>query len=127
MTFSLCDRTFHTFSSEGYNKVLFFIIVQSGLVGVLIILSFGQLLPELLAQEYPLRFMNLYGSYSVTMTSLIFDALGVGHCAWTIYYLTRNFCCATHISRGREGPSVKMNSGDMLAKEPNKSVRTEPV
>jgi hypothetical protein len=74
--------TFIHWSGEGYNPVLFYIIVKSGLVGVLIVLSFGQLMPELLAQEYPLRFMNMFGSYSVGAVSLYADAIGVGHCAW---------------------------------------------
>lgn len=78
--------TFHHWNSGSYNEVGFFIIVQSGLVGVLIILSFAQLMPELLAAEYPLRFMNLPGSYSVCAISLFFDSCAVGHAGWTIYY-----------------------------------------
>ena len=45
--------------------VLFFIAIRSGLVGVMVILAFGQLCPELLAARYPLFFMNMFGSYSV--------------------------------------------------------------
>lgn len=47
--------TFAEWSGEGYDPIGFYIIIKSGLVGVLIVLSFGQLMPELLAQEYPLR------------------------------------------------------------------------
>jgi len=104
--------TFKFFPSDGYPKVLFFILVQSGLVGVLVTLSFAQLLPELLAQEFPLRFMNMYGAPSMGFISLVFDAIGVGHCAWAIYYLTRYMCCAAYINGGREEPTVKQNSGD---------------
>ena len=77
----------------------------------------GQLLPELLAQEYPLRFMNLPGAYMVGYISLVFDAIGVGHCAWAIYFLTRGLCCSSHMKRGRADPSVKMNSGDGIRKD----------
>ena len=42
--------------------------------------------PELLAAEYPLRFMNLRGSYTVCWFSMVFDALGVGHCGWATYF-----------------------------------------
>ena len=87
--------------------------MQSGLVGVLVVLSFGQLMPELLPQEYPLRLMNMIGAYSIGFISLVFDGIGVGHCAWTIYFLSRNLCCGEHMMKGRSGPSVKMNSGDM--------------
>jgi len=85
--------TFAFFVNTGYNEVLFYIVIKSGLVGVLIVLSFGQLMPELLAAEFPLRFMNMRGSYSICYLSLIFDAIGVGHCAWAFYYITKPFCC----------------------------------
>ena len=49
------------FPSDGYNPIGFYIIVKSGLVGVMVVLAFAQLCPELLAAEYPLRFMNLPG------------------------------------------------------------------
>ena len=59
------------------------------------ILAFAQLLPELLAAHYPLRFMNLYYSYTVCYISLFFDAIGVGHAAWAMYYVTRPFLCGS--------------------------------
>jgi len=102
--------TFPGWSGEGYNPVGFYIIVKSGLVGVLVVLAFGQLMPELLAQEYPLRFMNMPLSYLTGVISLFFDALAVGHCAWTIYYATRRLCC---VVKPRDAIDVKMNSGDV--------------
>jgi hypothetical protein len=83
--------TFPEWSDEGYDPILFWIIVKSGLVGVFIVLSFGQLMPELLAAEFPLRFMNLMGSFSVLWASLLFDKCGVGHCAWAVYYTIRHY------------------------------------
>jgi len=72
---------FPLWPSEGYNPVLFFILIRSGLVGVMIILAFAQLLPELLAARHPLAFMNFYGSTAIVQMSLFIDAIGVGHCA----------------------------------------------
>lgn len=80
---------FPSFPSNGYDPILFFIVVRSGLVGVMITLAFAQLLPELLAARHPLSFMNFYGSVSIVRLSLAMDKLGVGHCAWFIYYATR--------------------------------------
>lgn len=57
--------TFANFENEGYDPVAFFIIIKSGLVGVLIVLAFGQLMPELLAAEFPLRFMNMPGTVAM--------------------------------------------------------------
>ena len=53
--------TFPTWPADGYDPVGFFILIRSGLVGVMIVLSCGQLMPELLAAQYPLKFMDLYG------------------------------------------------------------------
>lgn len=93
-----------------YNKIMFFILIKSGLVGVLIILSFGQLLPELLAAQYPLRFMNLPGALSVIYLSQFFDMCGVGHCAWAAYYMTRGFACASAIEElEAQGGSLASN------------------
>jgi hypothetical protein len=114
--------TFANWSSEGYNKIAFFIIVQSGLVGVMVILAFSQLLPELLAAEYPLRFMNMYGSYTVASLSLFFDSLGVGHCAWAVYFTTRSLFCGNHMSSEGKATSdskptiVRVNSAEVIAK-----------
>jgi hypothetical protein len=113
--------TMDAFPSDGYNPIVFYIIVKSGLVGVLVVLAFAQLMPELLAAEYPLRFMNLYGSYSVLCTSLLFDAVGVGHCAWTIYFVTRRFCCKTAMAEynaednNTKPTIVRVNSAEVLA------------
>jgi len=83
--------TFPDWSSDGYNPVLFYLFVKSGLPGVLFTLAFGQLMPELLAAEYPLRFMNMRLSSVIVKISLFFDTLGVGHCAWAIYYAVHHF------------------------------------
>lgn len=74
--------TFPEMNSDGYNSILFFIAIKSGLSGVLVTLAFGQLLPELLAAEYPLRFLNMFPCYPIVYISLIFDELAVGHAAW---------------------------------------------
>ena len=53
--------TFPTWPSDGYDPVGFFILIRSGLVGVMIVLSCGQLMPELLAAQYPLKFLDMRG------------------------------------------------------------------
>jgi hypothetical protein len=113
---------FANWNSEGYEPILFFIVVKSGLVGVLIILSFAQLLPELLAAEYPLRFMNMYGSFSIVYISLVFDMIGVGHAAWAIFYVTRRCCCASHmvgdtVDENTKPALVRVASAEVLAKQ----------
>jgi hypothetical protein len=112
---------FANWSSDGYDAILFFIVVKSGLVGVMIILAFAQLLPELLAAEFPLRFMNMFGTYTVCYLCLFFDTLGVGHAAWASYYVTRSCCCGAHMegenhaSESTKPAIVRTASAEVLA------------
>lgn len=113
--------TFAYWNPSGYNKIIFFIIVQSGLVGVFVILAFAQLLPELLAAEYPLRFMDMPGSYTIATLSLFFDSLGVGHCAWAIYYSFRKLCCIGQMDNGKARSDskpalVRVQSAEIIVK-----------
>ena len=82
--------TFANWKNTSFNPVLFFIVIKSGLVGVLTTLAFGQLMPELLAAEYPLRFMNMWLSVAIGFITLVFDAIGVGHCGKLIYLFVAN-------------------------------------
>ena len=40
--------------------------------------------------------MNMRGSYTIVYLSLLFDAIGVGHAGWSIYYVTRPFFCSSN-------------------------------
>ena len=55
--------------------------------------------------------MNMRGSYFICWMSLIFDALGVGHCGWATYYVFRsvflNFTKADQEVEGMEGMHEK--------------------
>lgn len=124
---------FAEWENPGIDPVIFFIGIKSGLCGVFVILAFAQLLSELLAAEYPLRFMNLYGSYTICAASLFFDSLGVGHCGWTVYFATRALICGNHMSSEGKVTSdskptvVKVESAEVLAKSPTRSLQTVPV
>ena len=130
--------TFPDWKSDGYNPVLFFIVIQSGLVGVLIVLAFGQLMPELLAAEYPLKFTNLFPCYSIVYISLVFDWIGVGHCAWAFYYIVRRFTFSTaqdstqehgHGNTVEKTAVIRVKSAELMHKtgSPYGSPRQNPV
>jgi len=112
--------TFAYWKNDGLNPILFYIGIKSGLVGVFVILSFAQLQPELLASAFPLRFMNMYGSYTICCLCLFFELIGVGHFGWSIYYVTRSLCCSKHMTDGAvnitDKPEVlRVNSAEVLA------------
>ncbi len=85
--------------TDEYADWLHYVIFKSGFAGVLLVLSIGQLVPELLAAEYPLRFLNMRGTYVICSLCLFFNGCGVGHAGWTIYHLTRGFACKGEVEK----------------------------
>jgi hypothetical protein len=63
------------------------ILIKSGLPGVLVTLTVGQLFPQLLADEYTLRFLNLKGSLVFIKAATFIEAFGVfTHFSWLMSY-----------------------------------------
>jgi hypothetical protein len=73
---------------------------------VFITLAFAKLFHEFLAARYTLFFMNMYGSYSVVCLSLFIEAMGIGHCAWLIFFTTRKFLCSKYYHQSDLKPEV---------------------
>jgi len=59
-------------------------LIQTGLPGALIVLAFGQLMPQLIATTNPITFMNLPGTWSVLQLCLCFESVGVTHFSWVL-------------------------------------------
>jgi len=68
---------------------LYVLIIQTGMPGVLFVLSFGQLMPQLIASTHPVTFMNLPGSWCVIKMALGFEAAGVTHFSWVLSIITK--------------------------------------
>jgi len=68
---------------------IFTAIIQTGLPGALIVLSFGQLMPQLIATTNPVDFMNFRGTWSVIQLCLTFEAIGVTHFSWVLSWVVR--------------------------------------
>ena len=64
---------------------LYFPIVTVGIPGVLILLQFAQLTPQLLAENKPVRFMGMIGCYSIAYTALCIETIGITDSAWALY------------------------------------------
>ena len=61
---------------------------------------------------------SLPGSYSITYLSLFFDAVGVGHHAWAVFYATRQLCCKSIMSGAKEAAKpeiLRVHSAELLA------------
>jgi len=111
---------FPAWEHGNYDKYGFYIIIQSGLIGALTTLAHAQLCPELLAAEFPLRFMNMIGAYSVVRIALFIEAIGIGHCAWLIYFATRKLCCTYSAEEIRPGVLRVKSQEVMLVPESGK-------
>jgi len=63
---------------------MFTMLIQTGLPGALIVLAFGQLMPQLIATTNPITFMDLPGTWSVLQLCLCFESVGVTHFSWVL-------------------------------------------
>jgi hypothetical protein len=70
-------------------KFLFILVIETGLPGALIVLAFGQLMPQLIAATHPITFMALPGAWSVIQLCLLFESIGVTHFSWVLAGTTR--------------------------------------
>jgi len=65
-------------------KFLFILFIETGFFGVMVVLSFGQLMPQLIASLFPITFMNLPGSWFVINLCLVCETLGITHFSWVL-------------------------------------------
>lgn len=65
MTLIAQVTTFPAISQLGINPVVWFIFIQTGLPGAIVVTTIGSLQPQLLAAKDPWKFMDLWGSVSV--------------------------------------------------------------
>ena len=57
---------------------------------MLITLTFGQLLPQLLCEEYTIQFINFPGCYFVLKLALAIESLGITHFSWLLFRLSHS-------------------------------------
>ena len=56
--------------------ILVTILVQTGLPGIAITLTFGQLIGQIFVEEFTLPFLNLYGCQSIIRLALAIECTG---------------------------------------------------
>jgi len=87
----LCAQltTYPDLPSDGWPKWLFVVVIDTGLPGALVVLAFGQLMPQLVAATHPVHFINLPGSWYVIMLTLGLETIGIAHFSWVLSSLTK--------------------------------------
>lgn len=72
-------------SSSSIVNTLFFIFVQSGLPGVIVTVTFAQLLPSIFSKQYPLPFLNIFGVYTIIRVALVIENIGIVKFVYVIF------------------------------------------
>jgi hypothetical protein len=97
MTLMAQVTSFPDISHLGINSIVWFIFIQTGLPGALVVTTIGSLQPQLLAAKDPWRFMDLYGSYSVLYLCYGLEASGIcTHFAWMLIGILRSTVYTTN-------------------------------
>jgi hypothetical protein len=65
-------------------------VFETGLPGALIVVACGQLIPQLIGEEYPLALMDLWGAPQVTTLALVLHSIGLTHFAVLVSLITKH-------------------------------------
>lgn len=72
-------------SSSSIGDSFFYIFVQSGLPGVIITVTFAQLLPSIFSKQYPLPFLDIFGVHTVIRVALMIETIGIVKFVYVIF------------------------------------------
>ena len=76
-----------------FTYIVKLVIIDTGFPGVLYILSFGQLMPQLIASKFPVFFMNIPGVGLVSRVALFLESVGVTHFSWLLAAVVEKAMC----------------------------------
>merc|ERR1719197_207442 len=82
--------SFPNISSLGIPPVIWFIFIQTGLPGAIVVTTIGSLQPQLLAAKDPWKFMDLYGANAVLNLCYALETTGIcTHFAYMLINILR--------------------------------------
>jgi hypothetical protein len=98
MTLIAQVTTFPNISTLGINSIVWFIFIQTGLPGAIVVTTIGSLQPQLLAAKDPWKFMDLYGTNAVMALCYGMELTGIcTHFAWLLINTARYTVFRTEI------------------------------
>jgi hypothetical protein len=89
----------HNFA--GLPPLLITIILQTGLPGVALVLTYGQLVSQIYVEEFTLQFLNLYGCEFVVRLSLAAEWIGVCNFSWLLFHISSRLACS-HVRKAQK-------------------------
>jgi hypothetical protein len=90
MTLIAQVTTFPKISHLGINSIVWFIFIQTGLPGAIVVTTIASLQPQLLAAKDPWKFLNLYGMHATLNLCYALEISGIcTHYAYLLLHLIR--------------------------------------
>lgn len=108
-------------------KFFYILIIETGMPGILFVLAFGQLMPQLVAATHPITFMNLPGSWFVIQLALLIETIGITHFSWVLTWLVKKIFNVTGVEDiGKSSNEVEMGDISPKGRTPRRSPRRSP-
>jgi len=85
----------------GMPAAMTLILLQTGLPGVALTLTYGQLISQIFVEQYPAQFLNLLGTEFVIRLALFTENIGTCHWAWLLYHSVSSVACRS-INKARD-------------------------
>jgi hypothetical protein len=102
-------------------RILVVLLVETGLPGLAIVLTFGQLASQIYVEEFTLPFLNLYGCEAVIHLSLFTEWIGVCNFSWFLYHASSYLCCRT-IQKAKVTMDTSPDTGNLLLHHHHKPI-----
>ena len=77
----------------GLGPGLVAVLAKTGLPGVALVLTFGQLISQLFVEEFTVQFVNMLGNEAVIRLCLATEYCGVCHFSWLLYHISNKMAC----------------------------------
>ena len=81
------------------------VVVETGLPGVALVLTYGQLISQLFVEEFTMPFMDIYGTYTVTQMGFAAEYIGICHFSHLLYHIASHVFFADVIEARKVLPS----------------------
>jgi hypothetical protein len=70
----------------GMPQTAVIVLLGVGIPGIMLVLTVGQLIPQLYVEEFTIPFTNLYGCYAVTQLCFAAEFVGVCNFSWLLFH-----------------------------------------
>lgn len=105
--------SFNKFPKDLLDPVSYALLIDVGLPGILVLLQFAQLCPQLLAESHGKSFMSLRGGYSLVYGALMIEKFGLTSFVWLLYVGMDRFCCKW-LNSGRDENNKTSQQSDLV-------------